>query len=134
MLFCHLPSGIDLIKVIPVGLFSHNGGESVVADADGNKLVSNCLTSSPQPITSRIPKTVLDCREGTPFILPTQVNSTIDSIGVAHALDPIQQTQPAARKSLPTEPQTHAQQTRDASFWNEGSAGKDAVMAKEFAS
>lgn len=51
MLSCHPPSGIDLINVsgaivsnmgsITVGLFSHNGGESVVADADGNKLVSN---------------------------------------------------------------------------------------------
>lgn len=65
------------------------------------------LTSSLQPLTCRFPKTVLDCREGTSFILPTQVNSTNDSMGVAHALTPSQQTQTqtAARKSLPTEPQ-----------------------------
>lgn len=44
------------------------------------------LTSSLQPLTCRFPKTVLDCREGTSFILPTQVNSTNDSMGVAHAL------------------------------------------------
>lgn len=65
------------------------------------------LTSSLQPLTCRFPKTVLDCREGTSFILPTQVNATNDSMGVAHALTPSQQTQTqtAARKSLPTEPQ-----------------------------
>lgn len=55
-------------------------------------------------------------------------------MGVPHALDPMQQTQTAARKTLPTEPQTHAQQTRDAPFWNDDNAGKDVVMANKFAS
>lgn len=60
----------------------------MVADADGNSsAIDQTIQSDQQPATPHlsISKDRLDCREGTSFILPTQVNSTNDSMGVAHA-------------------------------------------------
>jgi len=83
-------------------------------------------------LTSHFPEeTVLDCRAGTSFILPTQVKWKYDSMDVAHALNPMQQTQTAARKSLPTQPR-RMRGKPGISFWNEVTEGKDAVMANEW--
>ena len=107
----------------------------MVADADGNSSAidqTRDLTSSLQPLTcshfslsrrdrSRLPR-------GDVFILPTQVKWKYDSMDVAHALNPMQQTQTAARKSLPTQPR-RMRGKPGISFWNEVTEGKDAVMA-----
>lgn len=115
----------------------------MVADADGNSsAIDQTIQSDQQPATPHL--SISKDRSGLPrgdvfyFADTGQLDERLD--GRRPCTHPSQQTQTqtAARKSLPTEPQhpqTHAQQTPDASFWkNQDNAGKDAVMAKEFAS
>lgn len=115
----------------------------MVADADGNSsAIDQTIQSDQQPATPHL--SISKDRSGLPrgdvfyFADTGQLDERLD--GRRPCTHPKSAGADADGSSeivthRTPAPQTHAQQTPDASFWkNQDNAGKDAVMAKEFAS